>query len=104
MAPARTERASGSKVGPTVGIAAIIKAEAKGEAWLADRVYSGVPAGMFGRAQEIEIGHMSGASNVTYWLRKRQIDPDPSLVEKILAHAKSSDHILTEEEVYALIA
>jgi isopropylmalate/homocitrate/citramalate synthase len=87
-----------------VHAAAIIKAEAKGEAWLADRVYSGVPAGMFGRTQEIEIGHMSGASNVTYWLRRRGLVPDPAVVEKILDHAKKTDHILTEEEVYALMA
>ena len=47
-----------------VHAAAIIKAEKKGDAWLADRIYSGVPAGEFGREQEIEIGHMSGESNV----------------------------------------
>ena len=52
-----------------VHAAAIIKAMAKGDAWLADRIYSGVPAGMFGRKQEICIGFMSGASNVNYWLR-----------------------------------
>ena len=51
-----------------VHAAAIIKAMQKGDAWLADRVYSGVPAGMFGRHQEICIGFMSGASNVNYWL------------------------------------
>ncbi len=86
-----------------VHAAAIVKAEAKGEAWLADRVYSGVPAGLFGRGQEIEIGHMSGASNVTYWLKKRKIEATPERIEKILAHAKQSDHVLTEEEVFALL-
>ena len=54
-----------------VHAAAIIKAEKKGHSWLADRIYSGVPAGMFGKEQEIEIGHYSGESNVVYWLRKR---------------------------------
>jgi hypothetical protein len=54
-----------------VHAAAIIKAESKGDAWLADRIYSGVPAGMFGRQQEICIGFMSGISNVTYWLKRR---------------------------------
>lgn len=87
-----------------VHAAAIIKAEAKGDAYLADRVYSGVPAGMFGRVQEIEIGHMSGASNVTYWLRKRRIEPDKDLVDRILAFAKRTDHLLSEEEVMAIVS
>src|SRR4029077_11851943 len=67
-----------------VHAAAIIKAEKKGHAFLADRIYSGVPAGIFGREQEIEIGHMSGESNVIYWLRKRHIEPESPLVKKIL--------------------
>ena len=62
----------------------IIKAEKKGHAFLADRIYSGVPAGVFGREQEIEIGHMSGESNVIYWLRKRHIEPEATLVKQIL--------------------
>src|SRR5204862_8186458 len=68
-----------------VHAAAIVKAEAKGHAFLADRIYSGVPAGLFGREQEIEIGHMSGESNVIYWLRKRHIDPHADLVKRIFA-------------------
>jgi hypothetical protein len=48
---------------------------------------------VFGREQEIEIGHMSGESNVVYWLRKRHIDTDPALVAKILAVAKGADHL-----------
>ncbi|MCL5054871.1 MAG: 2-isopropylmalate synthase, partial [Firmicutes bacterium] len=51
-----------------VHASAIIKAEKKGESWLADRVYSSVPAGDFGLKQRIEIGPMSGQSNVIYWL------------------------------------
>jgi 2-isopropylmalate synthase len=86
-----------------VHAAAIIKAEAKGDAWLADRIYSGVPAGMFGRGQEICIGYMSGASNVTYWLRKRSIEPSKELVEAILAAAKKSDHIFEDDEVMAIV-
>jgi 2-isopropylmalate synthase len=86
-----------------VHAAAIIKAEKKGHAFLADRIYSGVPAGLFGREQEIEIGHMSGESNVVYWLRKRHIDPETQLVKNILGAAKASDHILTEEEINQLI-
>ncbi|MEO0321919.1 MAG: LeuA family protein [Myxococcota bacterium] len=86
-----------------VHAAAIIKAEAKGDRFLADRVYSGVPASMFGRDQEICIGPMSGASNVTYWLRKRGREASEGLVEAILGAAKLSDHNLSEEEVQALI-
>ncbi len=86
-----------------VHAAAIIKAKAKGDDWLADRIYSGVPAGMFGRHQEICIGYMSGASNVTYWLRDRNIEPNEKLVKAILAKAKESDHILHDDEVVAVI-
>lgn len=86
-----------------VHAAAIIKAEGKGDAWLADRIYSGVPAGMFGRKQEICVGYMSGASNVNYWLRQRKIEPSKDLVEAILAKAKATDHILTDEELQAVV-
>ena len=86
-----------------VHAAAIIKAQAKGDAWLADRVYSGVPAGMFGRKQEICIGYMSGTSNVTFWLRSRNIEPSPELVRAILDRAKASHHILTDAEVYEIV-
>jgi 2-isopropylmalate synthase len=86
-----------------VHAAAIIKAQAKGDAWLADRIYSGVPAGMFGRKQEICIGYMSGASNVTFWLRSRGIEPSEQLVKAIIARAKQADHILAEEEVMAVV-
>jgi 2-isopropylmalate synthase len=86
-----------------VHAAAIIKAESKGDAWLADRIYSGVPAGMFGRKQEICIGYMSGASNVNYWLRQRKIEPSKELVDAILAKAKGTDHILSDEEIQAVV-
>jgi 2-isopropylmalate synthase len=86
-----------------VHAAAIIKAMAKGDRWLADRIYSGVPAGMFGRRQEICIGFMSGASNVNYWLKERNIESDENLVAEILKAAKQQDHIMTEEEVMAVV-
>jgi isopropylmalate/homocitrate/citramalate synthase len=86
-----------------VHAAAIIKAEAKGDSWLADRIYSGVPAGMFGRKQEICIGYMSGASNVNYWLRQRKIETSKELVEAILAVAKGADHILADSEIQAVV-
>jgi 2-isopropylmalate synthase len=87
-----------------VHAAAIAKAMQKSDAWLADRVYSGVPAGMFGRHQEICIGFMSGASNVSYWLKKRGIEPNEGLVGEILRVAKSTTHILSDEEVMAIVA
>lgn len=82
-----------------VHAAAVIKAQRKGEAWLADRVYSGVPASWVGREQEIEVGHMSGASNVQYFLRARGLPTDPPIIEAVMALAKSSERLLTEEEI-----
>jgi 2-isopropylmalate synthase len=82
-----------------VHAAAVIKAKRKGEAWLADRVYSGVPASWIGREQEIEIGHMSGGSNVLYFLRARGLPDPPEVVEAVLAAAKKSGQLLTEDEV-----
>jgi 2-isopropylmalate synthase len=87
-----------------VHAAAIIKAMQKGDEWLVDRVYSGVPAGMFGRHQEIAIGFMSGASNVNYWLRQRGIEPTESLVGAILDLAKSTRNLLTDEQVMSVVA
>jgi 2-isopropylmalate synthase len=86
-----------------VHAAAIIKAKEKGDSFLADRVYSGVPAGMVGREQEICIGPMSGISNVSFWLRQRGHEVDPRLVEAILKVAKQSDHNLTDDEVKAVV-
>jgi 2-isopropylmalate synthase len=86
-----------------VHAAAIIKAEKKGHAFLADRIYSGVPAGLFGRGQEIEIGPMSGESNVVYWLEKRGIEPEPALVKRVFAAAKATDHLLAEDEVRRIV-
>jgi 2-isopropylmalate synthase len=86
-----------------VHAAAIIKAMQKGDAWLVDRVYSGVPAGMFGRHQEIAIGFMSGASNVNYWLRQRGIEPTEGLVSAVLDLAKGTRNLLTDEQVMAVV-
>jgi 2-isopropylmalate synthase len=86
-----------------VHASAIIKAEKKGDQWLADRIYSGVPAGEFGKRQEIEIGHMSGASNVQYWLTHRNIEPAPALIEAILIKAKATNRTLVEEEVMTVV-
>jgi 2-isopropylmalate synthase len=82
-----------------VHAAAVIKAQKKGADWLADRVYSGVPASWVGRAQEIEIGHMSGGSNVLHYLRSRGLPTDQAVVDAVMAAAKRSERLLTEEEI-----
>lgn len=86
-----------------VHAAAIIKARRKGDEWLADRIYSGVPASEFGKEQEIEIGPMSGASNVSFWLGHRGIEGDESLLKAVLDHAKGSSRTLTEPEVMSIV-
>jgi 2-isopropylmalate synthase len=89
----------------TAGVhaAAIVKALEKGDAWLADRVYSGVPAGMFGRSQEIGVGFMSGASNVQHWLRTRGIEPTEERVAAIVRAAKRTRHVLSDAEILGIL-
>ncbi len=86
-----------------VHAAALIKAMRKGDAWLADWVYSGVPASWMGRDQEIEVGFMSGASNVTYYLDSRGLPHGPEIVAAVLAKAKQSARLLTEEEIRGVV-
>jgi isopropylmalate/homocitrate/citramalate synthase len=86
-----------------VHAAAIVKAHAKGDAWLADRIYSAVPAAMVGRRQLIDVGPMSGVSNVKFWLREQGRDPqDEDLVQRIFRAAKRADRTLTQTELEAL--
>ncbi len=82
-----------------VHAAAVAKAYAKGDSWLADRVYSAVPASLVGRSQEISIGPMSGKSNVVYWLHEHHLDPTPSRVDAVLAAAKTRSRVLADDEV-----
>lgn len=91
------------RTGTGVHAAAVIKAQKIGHNWLADRVYSGVPAGEFGLKQKIEIGPMSGQSNVIFWLQQRNIKPEPDLVEKIFCCAKESNSLLTDAQIYAIL-
>ena len=86
-----------------VHAAAIIKAGKKGSAWLADRIYSGIPAGDFGFEQIIDIGPMSGKSNVIFWLEKRGVEPTEKLVERIFDRAKRSHKVLSDAEIYVVI-
>src|SRR5262249_52691605 len=86
-----------------VHAAAIIKAYKKQDQHLANLVYSGVPSHLFGLEQTIEVGPMSGRSNVIHWLEKRGLPaPDP-VVDRILAAAKQSASVLTETEIRALL-
>ncbi len=82
-----------------VHAAAIIKAKKKGDDWLADRVYSGVPAGMVGMRQQIEVGFMSGLSNVVYWLHEHGIEPTDGVVEEIFRAAKERNRVLSDDEM-----
>ncbi|HEY8431094.1 MAG TPA: LeuA family protein [Sandaracinaceae bacterium] len=91
------------RTGTGVHAAAIIKAMEKGDSFLADRVYSGVPAGEFGREQEIGIGPMSGVSNVRFWCRKRDIEPTEELTKAILAKAKESKRLMTDAEILEIV-
>lgn len=91
------------RTGTGVHAAAVIKAEKKGDAWLANRVYSGVPADMVGLSQMIEIGPMSGESNVVYWLKSRGFSTDKGLVQRIFKKAKETDKVLKDEEILAFI-
>ena len=91
------------RTGTGVHAAAVIKASKKGDHWLADRIYSGVPASMVGRQQKIEVGPMSGASNVEYRLHALGIAAHPDRVEAVLAAAKNADHVLDDEEIQAAL-
>ena len=82
-----------------VHAAAVIKAFNKGDEWLADMVYSGVPARMLNREQTIEIGPMSGKSNVIFWLQRNGFEPTNERVERIFNRAKQSDAVLTNEDL-----
>ncbi|HKS95416.1 MAG TPA: 2-isopropylmalate synthase, partial [Terriglobia bacterium] len=85
-----------------VHAAAVIKAYRKHDAELANQVYSGVPSHWFGMDQKIEIGPMSGKSNVIFWLEKHGLEPSDELVEKIFARAKQADRVLAEAELLEL--
>ncbi len=86
-----------------VHAAAVIKSYRKGDRELADLVYSGVPARQFGLEQVVEIGPMSGKSNVIYWLEKRGIEANDDRVSRIYDRAKQASTVLAEEEIMRLV-
>jgi 2-isopropylmalate synthase len=82
-----------------VHASAVIKAYKKNDVELANSVYSGVPAHYFGLEQIIEIGPMSGKSNVLFWLDRRGLPASDEIVERIYQRAKASSSCLTEAEI-----
>jgi 2-isopropylmalate synthase len=91
------------RTGTGVHAAAVIKAFRRGDTALANMVYSGVPAHMVGREQTIEVGPMSGKSNVVFWLEQRGFDATEDVVDRIFQLAKRSNHILRDEDIMALL-
>ena len=87
------------RTGTGVHAAAVIKAYRKNDIELANSIYSGVPSHYFGMEQVIEIGPMSGKSNVYFWLERRGIAATEELVDRIFQRAKNSDRMLRDEEI-----
>ncbi|HIN03948.1 MAG: 2-isopropylmalate synthase [Methanobacteriota archaeon] len=92
------------ETGTGVHASAVIKAIKKGDQWLADRVYSGVPAQDFGLKQVIRIGHMSGRSNIIWWLQQNGYEVDDDMVAHMFEVAKGQRRMMSDEEVHAAIA
>jgi 2-isopropylmalate synthase len=86
-----------------VHAAAVIKAFKKQDLALIDAVYSGVPASLIGREQQIDVGPMSGKSNVIFWLERHGYIATDDLVDRIFSKAKTSSTVLTVDEIIALI-
>ena len=86
-----------------VHAAAVIKAYRKNDLELANTVYSGVPSHVFGLEQVIDIGPMSGKSNVLFWLEKHGVPATDEIVESVYKRAKASDHTLTEVEILGCV-
>ncbi|MEZ7994012.1 MAG: LeuA family protein [Candidatus Poseidoniaceae archaeon] len=91
------------ETGTGVHASAVIKAMKKGDQWLADRVYSGVPAADFGLKQVIRIGHMAGRSNIIWWLEQNGMEVSDELVAHLFEIAKSQRRNMTDEEVHQAV-
>jgi len=92
------------RTGTGVHAAAVIKAQSRGDDWLADRIYSGVPASWFGRHQAIEVGHYSGVSNVKAWLIAHGFEPKDDVVQAVYSAAKATNRLLEDHEIREVIA
>jgi 2-isopropylmalate synthase len=86
-----------------VHAAAVVKAFRKGDRALMDAVYAAVPASLVGRQQTIEVGPMSGRSNVIFWLESRGLPASDEIVDRVFAAAKSSNRTLTQDQVQAIV-
>ncbi|MFH1176317.1 MAG: 2-isopropylmalate synthase [Acidobacteriota bacterium] len=86
-----------------VHAAALVKAASKGDAELVDLVYSTIPASWMGREQVIDVGPMSGGSNVRHWLLAHGYECETEVVERLFAAAKLADGTLSDEELHALV-
>jgi isopropylmalate/homocitrate/citramalate synthase len=86
-----------------VHAAAVVKAFRKGDRGLMDAVYAAVPASLVGREQAIEVGPMSGRSNVVFWLESRGLPATDDVVDRIFAAAKSSNRTLTHDQIEKLV-
>jgi len=92
------------RTGTGVHAAAVIKAYRKNDLMLANSIYSGVPSHFFGMEQIIEVGPMSGKSNVQFWLERHKIPATDDLVDRIFQRAKESERMLTDEEIMETIS
>ena len=91
------------RTGTGVHAAAIIKARRKGDSWLADRIYSSVPAATFGARQKIEVSPLSGLSNVRCWLEEHGYDASDDVVcERLFGAAKVADRVLSDEQCHRI--
>jgi len=86
-----------------VHAAAVVKAFRMGDRALMDAVYAAVPATLVGREQEIEVGPMSGRSNVVFWLEKRGLPATDEIVDRVFAAAKASNRTLTHDQVQTIV-
>lgn len=86
-----------------VHAAAIVKAYKTDDMQLANSIYSGVPSHLFGLDQVIEVGPLSGRSNIAYWLEKRSIPVTDELIERVFDVAKQSERVLTDAEILAVV-
>ncbi len=86
-----------------VHAAAVVKAFRKGDRALMDAVYAAVPASLVGREQEIEVGPLSGRSNVVFWLEKRGLAATDEIVDRVFAAAKASNRVLTHDQIQRIV-
>jgi len=85
-----------------VHASAIAKAANKGDA-IGEHIYSSVPASMVGKANIVDIGPMSGESNVRYYLAQHGLPTNRDLVGQCMTLAKESDKVLSQEQILEIV-